>query len=142
MLHKYYYLCRMNQVLVLFTQAKCVHKTRITILFLFFFVCSQGLELQGIFRILLLNRRLIFRSPKFSSSLTSVLRVSVIQDASFLNFPIGCPLYTILYRRLSLLCTTHQHLSLQYQTPLLPLTNHSFSDCIAFEFCDLINYLR
>lgn len=111
----------MNQVLLLFTPAKYIHKTRIVIFFLFFFVCSQGLELRSIFRILLLNRRLLFKSPKFSSSLTSVLRVSGIQDARFLSFLIGSPLYTILYRTLSLLCTTHQHLSLQYQTTLLPL---------------------
>jgi len=111
----------MNQVLLLFTLAKCIHKTSIIIFFLFFFVCSQDLELRSIVRILLLNRRLLSRSPKFSSSLTPVLRVSAIQGASFLNFVIGCPLYTILYRRLSLVFTTHQHLSLLYQTTLLPL---------------------
>ena len=85
---------------------------------------SQGLELQSIFRVLLLIGRLLFRSPNFSSSLISVLGVSVLQDASFLCFLIGGPLYAILYRRISLFCTTHQHLSPQYQTPPLPPYKH------------------
>jgi len=58
------------------------------------------------------------------------------------EFPYRPSLCTILYRRLSLICTTHQHISLQYQTPRLPLTNISFSDFMAFELCDLINYLK
>jgi hypothetical protein len=128
-----------SSVSVIYTSEMYSHNTNYHTLLIFLSLCAQALELQRNFRVLLLNRSLLFRYPKFSSPLTSVLRVSVIQDASFLNFLIGCPLYTIIYHRLSLLCTTHQKLSPQYQTPLLPLTSTSFSGGITFEFCYVIN---
>jgi hypothetical protein len=125
-----------NQLLLLITLSKYEHKKRIIHLH------SKGLELYGLSRASTLIRLLFFRSPNFTSSLTSVLRHSVLQDATILRSPVGCPLSFSISSTTGLpgfvYPTGTFHGSTKFQ--ISPFTLICWTDCTPFQCCDLEYY--